>query len=63
MEAKKTEKPLVGSGIYHPSARPMQVLRDDDGCLWLCDKDIDPNKAFAEQNCWRCRDLQFTRND
>ncbi len=63
METAKNEKPQIGKGIYHPGARPMQVLLDDNGCLWLCDKGIDPKKGFAKQNCWRCRDLQFTRND
>lgn len=63
MEAKESKKPRLGSGIYHPGARPMKVFRDAEGGLWLCDKGIDPNKGFAEQGCWRCEDLAFTRND
>ena len=42
---------------------PMEILFDKDACMWLCDKGVDPEKAFEEQNCWRCRDIQFTRND
>lgn len=63
MEAEKNQKPAVGSGVLHPGARPMQVLMDDDGCMWLCDKGVDPKKGFEAQGCWRCKDLQFTRND
>lgn len=63
MEAKENEKPALGSGVFHPGARPMQVFLDKEGCMWLCDKGIDPGKGFEQQGCWRCRDLQFTRND
>jgi hypothetical protein len=63
MEEENQEKPEVGHGVYHPGARPMRVFLDEDGCLWLCDKGIDPDKGFMEQGCWRCKDLAFTRND
>jgi len=63
MAEKEKDKPALGHGIYHPGARPMEVLLDEDGCMWLCDKGVDPRKAFEEQGCWRCRDLEFTRND
>jgi len=63
METQKNDKPVVGHGIYHPGARPMEVLADQDGCWWLCDKGVDRNKDFEAQGCWRCRDIQFTRND
>lgn len=63
METGKHEKPVVGSGVLHPGARPLQVYLDEEGCMWLCDKGIDPRKGFEQQGCWRCRDLQFTRND
>jgi hypothetical protein len=63
VEKTEEQKPQLGQGIYHPDGRPMQVFLDDDGCMWLCDKDIDPHKGFAEQGCWRCKDLAFTRND
>lgn len=63
MEPKEREKPIIGHGISHPGARPMQVFKDDEGCLWLCDKGIDPERGFDQQGCWRCRDLAFTRND
>lgn len=60
MEAKK-KKPKVGKGVYHPGARPMQVYVDDDGVMYLCDKDIDPNKPLKEQACWTCDTVQFMR--
>lgn len=63
IKEQKFEGPKLGKGIYHPGARPMQTIIDKDGCLWLCDKPIDPNKTFKEQACWRCRDMAFTRND
>jgi hypothetical protein len=63
MAAKDQEKPVIGSGVLHPGARPLKVFKDDDGCMWLCDKGINPAKGFQEQGCWRCKDLAFTRND
>ncbi len=60
---KKEKKPILGHGIFHPGARPMQVYIAEDGCWWLCDKGIDPKKDFEKQGCWRCKDLAFTRND
>jgi hypothetical protein len=55
--------PFLGNGIHHPSARPMKVFVDKDGCWWLCDKPVDPDRSFETQNCWRCSDMAFTRND
>lgn len=64
METKQKEKKTkYGHGVYHPGARPMQVFLDKDGCMWLCDKGVDPNKSFEKQDCWRCKDIAFTRND
>jgi hypothetical protein len=63
MESKSEQKPATGHGIYHPGGRPMQVYLDADGCMWLCDKDIDSTKEFESQGCWRCKDLAFTRDD
>jgi hypothetical protein len=63
MAAKNEEKPVIGDGIFHPGARPLQVFKDDQGCLWLCDKGVSLAKGFEEQGCWRCKDLAFTRND
>jgi hypothetical protein len=60
MERNKT---LLGHGIYHPGARPMQFFMDEAGCWWLCDKGINPLKGFKKQGCWRCKDMAFTRND
>jgi hypothetical protein len=57
------KKPLLGHGIYHPGARPMQFFIDKDGYWWLCDKRINSHKDFKKQGCWRCEDMAFTRND
>ena len=57
------ETALLGSGTYHPGARPMEVLKDDKGDLWLCDKGVDRARNLEEQGCWRCGDMAFTRND
>ena len=55
------EKGTVGHGVYHPGARPMKVYVDDEGIMYLCDKDIDPNKPLKEQACWTCDLMQFQR--
>ena len=60
---KEKKKSVLGQGVYHPGARPMQVYFDSDGCWWLCDKGVDPHKNLKKQGCWRCKDLAFTRND
>jgi hypothetical protein len=60
MESEE-KKPKLGKGIYHPSARPMKVFVDDEGVMYLCDKDIDPDKPLKEQACWTCDMVQFTR--
>ena len=61
MTEKKKEKPVLGAGVYHPGARPMEVYVDDDGIMYLCDKDIDPNKPLKDQACWTCDKVLFTR--
>lgn len=60
MEAEE-KKPKFGQGVYHPGARPMKVYVDDDGVLYLCDKDIDPSKPLKDQACWTCDKVLFTR--
>ncbi len=62
METAET-KPKYGSGVLHKPARPMEVYISEDGCMYLCDKPIDPNKPLDEQACWKCKDLAFTRID
>lgn len=60
----KEKEVKLGSGVLHPGARPMEVVEDAEHELWLCDKGIDPkNEWLLRQNCWRLRDLAFTRND
>lgn len=55
------KKPKFGHGVYHPSARPMKVYVDDDGVMYLCDKEVDPSKSLKEQACWTCDKVIFTR--
>ena len=43
----------------HKPARPLKFFKDKDECGWLCDKDIDPEKDFREQGCWRCDEMAF----
>jgi hypothetical protein len=62
-QAQTQEKPILGNGIFHPSARPMQFIVDKTGCIWVCDKPVDPEKPLKEQFCWKCSDMAFTRND
>lgn len=40
----------------------MKVVVDDDGCNWLCDSNIDESSDLAQQGCWRCSDMAFTRD-
>ena len=60
MESEKKLRTL-GKGVYHPSARPMEVYVDEEGVMYLCDKPIDPNRPLKEQACWTCDMIQFTR--
>jgi len=62
MTESKQDMPRLGGGVLHPGARPMQVFLDKEGCMWLCDKGVDPNQGFDQQGCWRCKDLAFTRS-
>ena len=57
----QTEETKLGHGVEHPGARPMKVYVDDDGVMYLCDKDIDAGKSLKEQACWRCDQVLFTR--
>lgn len=43
----------------HTAARPLKYFKDDNGYGWLCDKDIDPEKDFRKQGCWRCDEMAF----
>jgi hypothetical protein len=47
----------------HTAARPMKVVADRNGTMWLCDREVDEDKALKEQGCWQCGDLPFTRDD
>jgi len=65
--AKESLAPEEEEEIYevdpnHP-ARPMEIVFDEEGNHWLCDKGVDPKGDLATQGCWRCGDFQFTRQD
>ncbi len=47
----------------HRAARPMKVVVDKNGCIWLCDANVDESKDLKEQGCWRCAEVPFSRND
>jgi hypothetical protein len=55
--------PSLGSGIYHPSARSVKVVKDDQGDWWLCDAAVDISCNLEAQGCWRCGEQAFTRDD
>ena len=59
----KKETPKLGTGIYHPAARPMEVVKDNKGKWWLCDKGADRSHDLEKQGCWACGGRAFTRND
>jgi len=63
MESTTENVNPLGSGIVHPSARPMEVVQDTHGEWWLCDKGVNRRRDLSEQGCWRCGDRAFTRND
>ena len=66
------EAMVRGRGVYdeyevdpnHP-ARPMQVVYDEAGNHWLCDKGVDVKRSLSAQGCWRCGDprYQFMRQN
>ncbi len=43
----------------HKPARPMKFFKDENGCGWLCDKDVDPDGDLEAQGCWRCDEVAF----
>jgi hypothetical protein len=47
---------------HHP-VRPLKVVTDNDGCSWICDANTDEASDLEAQGCWRCSEVQFTRND
>ena len=47
----------------HKAARPMQVVKDGKGDLWLCDQGVDTEKDLRDQGCWNCGEIPFTRDD
>ena len=49
----------------HEPARPMIVVKGQDGKSWLCDRGVNPEKDLEKQGCWQCGDehFAFTRDD
>jgi hypothetical protein len=62
MEARNDGSIWVGPEP-HKAARPMKVVVDPNGCIWLCDADVDEGGDLENQGCWNCKDVAFTRND
>jgi hypothetical protein len=52
--------PVIPSIEPHYSARPMKVVRDKYGRLWICDQDVEEEDDLEAQGAWRCGDLTFT---
>lgn len=63
MAENEKKEQVLGKGILRESARPMQFIVDKNGCVWVCDQPVDPEKPLKEQACWKCSDMAFTRND
>jgi len=61
MGEKDEKKSTLGKGIYHLSARPMEIYVDDKDIVYLCDKGIGLEKAIEEGRCWTCDKVLFTR--
>ncbi|MFC2171415.1 hypothetical protein ACFLU6_02140 [Acidobacteriota bacterium] len=62
MEKEKERKEQIHFTPHKP-ARPMKVIKDDEGELWLCDDDVDRKKDLRGQGCLNCGEIPFTRND
>lgn len=58
-----SSEPVETRYTPHRAARPMEVVRDEDGNLWLCDKGVVPEDGKKNNGCWRCGDLAFTASD
>ena len=43
----------------HMAARPLKFFKDEDGCGWLCDENINPHEDLRKQGCWRCDEMAF----
>ncbi len=39
----------------------MEVLMDEDGAYWLCDKGVEREEDLETQGCWKCRDKFVNR--
>jgi hypothetical protein len=63
MMSPKNNKPVLGNGVHHDGARPLEVHVDGKGNWWLCDKGTDGNGNFANQGCWNYSEMPFDRND
>ena len=60
---QKTKESPHENFVPHKAARPMEVVKDEEGNLWLCDKGVAPKDGKKDNRCWRCGDNAFTRND
>ena len=49
-------------GEYH-AARPMKVVTDETGNMWICDKESLGEDNAPDQSCWECGSLNFTRTN
>jgi hypothetical protein len=45
--------------FHHAPARPIKYVKDKDGCGWLCDDNVNPERDLRIQGCWRCDEMVF----
>ena len=57
------EIPCNGCDGDYRAARPMKVVADGGGGLWLCDADVEPGYSLSASGCWECGSMEFTRAD
>ena len=53
----------IASAGEHHAARPLEVVFDEQGIAWICDKGVDRSRDLVSQGCWACGDLAFTASD
>jgi len=58
-QKNRSRFPVVPGIEPHYSARPMKVVRDRYGRLWLCNTEVDEEGDLEAQGGWRCGDLTF----
>ena len=61
--SNRNNNSVFGNGVFNPGARPMKVVKDSTGNIWLCDADVDTSRPLANQSCWSYDQVIFERED